>query len=103
MTLVDFLTAPWAILPDRLLEIQAIYSTHLRGEKIDIAAIEARLGRPLANDQQEYTVRDGGVAVLPISGVISNKANMFTRISDGASAQLLTHSAFRPWPQRYAP
>jgi signal peptide peptidase SppA len=90
MTLVDFLTAPWAILPDRLLEIQAIYSTHLRGEKIDVAAIEARLGRPLANDQQEYEVRDGGVAVLPISGVISNKANMFTRVSGGASAQLIT-------------
>lgn len=89
MTLVDFLASPWAIMPDRLLEIQAIYATHLRGEKIDIEAIEARLGRPLANDQQEYEVRDGGVAVLPISGVISAKANMFTRISGGTSAQML--------------
>lgn len=90
MNLIDFLNSPWAIVPDRLLEIQAIYTTHLRGEKIDIEAIEARLGRPLANDQQEYTVLDGGIAVLPVSGVISNKANMFTRVSGGASAQLLT-------------
>lgn len=90
MQLIDFLTSPWAIVPDKLLEIQAIYSTHLRGEKIDIEAIEARLGRPLANDQQEYRMEAGGIAVLPVSGVISNKANMFTRVSGGASAQMLT-------------
>lgn len=89
MKLIDVLTSPWAIQPEKLREIQAIYSAHFRGEKIDIEAIEARLGRPLANEQQDYEVRDGGVAVLPISGVISNKANMFTRVSGGASAQLL--------------
>lgn len=90
MTLVDFLSSPWAIVPDRLLEMQAIYATHLRGEKIDIEAVEARLGRPLANEQQEYRMEQGGIAVLPVSGVISNKANMFTRVSGGASAQVLT-------------
>lgn len=89
MRLIDVLTSPWAIQPEKLREIQAIYSAHFRGEKIDIEAIEARLGRPLANDQQDYEVQDGGVAVLSISGVISNKANMFTRVSGGASAQLL--------------
>lgn len=89
MTLVDLLRSPWAILPDRLEEMQAIYATHLRGDKIDIEAIEARLGRPLANEQQSYTLRDGGVAVLPISGAISAKANLFTQVSGGASAQML--------------
>lgn len=89
MRLIDVLTSPWAIEPAKLREIQAIYSAHFRGEKIDIEAIEARLGRPLANEQQDYEVRDGGVAVLTIAGVISNKANMFTRVSGGASAQLL--------------
>jgi signal peptide peptidase SppA len=34
-------------------------------------------------------MRENGVAVLSISGVIANKANMFTRVSGGASAQLL--------------
>ena len=71
MQLIDFLTSPWAIVPDKLLEIQAIYATHLRGEKIDIEAIEARLGRPLANDQQAYRVEPGGIAVLSVAGVIS--------------------------------
>ena len=73
-----------------MLELQAVYATHFRGEKIDIEAIEARLGRPLANEQQEYRVEDGGIAVLSISGVISNKANIMNRVSGGASAQMLT-------------
>lgn len=88
MTLIDFLTAPWAIVPEKLLEMQAIYATHLRGEKIDIEAIEARIGRPLANDQQEYEVREGGIAVLPISGVISPKMNLMVRVCGGTAAQM---------------
>lgn len=89
MKLTELLTSPWAILPESLREIQQIYATHLNGDKIDIAAVEARLGRPLANEQQRYQVRDGGVAVLPIEGVIAPKANLFTKISGGTSAQML--------------
>lgn len=89
MKILDLLTAPWALDPCKLMELQAIYATHLRGEKIDLDAIEARLGRPLANDQQEYQLREGGVAVLSIEGVIAPKANLFTRVSGGASAQVL--------------
>lgn len=90
MTLLDLLRSAWAIQPERLLEIQSIYDTHLRGEKIDIPAIEARLGRPLAAEQQEYRIREGGVAVLSVEGVLAPKANLFMRISGGASTQLLT-------------
>ena len=87
MSLIDLLRSPWAIIPDRLEEIQSIYATHLRGEKIDVDAIEARLGRPLANEQQDYTV-ESGVGVLALTGAISPKANLFTRISGGASAEV---------------
>lgn len=87
MKLLDVLTAPWAIEPSKLLEIQAIYATHLRGEKIDIAAVEARLGRPLANEPQAYEIIDG-VAVLPLEGVIAKRANLFTQISGGVSTEL---------------
>jgi len=89
MKLTELLTSPWAILPDSLREIQQIYATHLKGEKIDIASVEARLGRPLANEQQRYQVREGGVAVLPVEGVIAPKANLSTEISGGTSAQML--------------
>lgn len=89
MKLTELLTSPWAIAPESLREIQQIYATHCKGEKIDVAAIEARLGRPLANDQQQYSVREGGIAVLPIEGVLAPKANLFMQISGGASTQML--------------
>ena len=90
MTLLDLITGAWAIEPDKLREIQAIYATHLRGEKIDIAALEARLGRPLASEQQQYTVEPGGVAVLRMSGVIAPKANLFMQVSGAMSTQMAT-------------
>lgn len=90
MTLADLLTSPWAIVPESLREIQQIYATHLKGEKIDIASVEARVGHKLANEPQQYTVRNGGIAVLSIDGPIAPKANLFTQISGGASAQVLT-------------
>lgn len=87
MKLLDVLTAPWAIEPAKLLEIQAIYATHLRGDKIDLAGVEARIGRPLANEPTPYTVVDG-VAVLPLDGVLAKRANMFMQVSGGTSMQL---------------
>lgn len=87
MKLLDILTSPWAIQPEKLVEIQAIYATHLRGEKIDIAGVEARLGKPLANEPKPYQVVDG-VAVIPLDGVIAKRMNMFTQISGGVSTQL---------------
>ena len=88
MKLLDVLTAPWAIEPAKLLEIQAIYAVHLRGDKIDLAGVEQRLGRPLANEPKAYDVIDG-VAVLPIEGVIAKRANLFSQISGGVSTELV--------------
>ena len=88
MKLLDVINSPWAILPDRLREIQSIYETHLRGEKIDIKSIEAKLGEPLNNTHEEIEVRDG-VAVIPIHGVIGKRLNLFSKISGGVSTELL--------------
>ena len=88
MQITDIITAPWAIAPEKLLEIQAIYAAHTRGEKTDLAAVEARIGKPLANDDQGYIVHSG-VAVIPVSGVIGKKMNLFSNISGGASTQLV--------------
>lgn len=86
MKLLDIVTAPWAIQPEKLLEIRAIYETHLRGEKIDIKAVEARLGQPLANEAKPYQVV-GSVAVVPLVGVLAKRANLFMDISGGTSTQ----------------
>lgn len=86
--LLDTLNQPWAITEDRLLEIRSIYLTHLRGEKIDIASIEAQLGAPLINDEKRFTV-SGRTAIVPIVGVMAKRANLFTQVSGGVSSQLL--------------
>ena len=88
MKVIDILTAPWAIQPSKLLEIQGIYATHLRGDKIDVKGIEAAIGKPLNNQVQGYEVIDG-VAVLPITGVISKRMNLFAQISGGVSTELV--------------
>lgn len=89
MSLIDLLRAPWAILPDRLDEIQSIYAARVRHEEPHLEAIEARLGRKLANEPPKFDIRPGGIAVLQISGPIAPKANLFTEVSGGASAQQL--------------
>ncbi|MDP3083439.1 MAG: hypothetical protein Q8N44_07085 [Rubrivivax sp.] len=53
MNLLDLMTGPWAILPETLVELQSMYAARLHGEKIDIAAVENRLGRPLVRISEE--------------------------------------------------
>lgn len=88
MRLIDIVNGPWAITPEMLLEIQGIYGRHLRGEKINLDKIEAAIGKPLANKQGEYQV-ENGVAIIPIEGVIAKKMNLFSRISGGASSEMV--------------
>jgi len=88
MRIIDILTSPWAIVPEKLYEIQEIYSTHLRGEKIDISAIEAKIGAAAQGDDEPYQVVNS-MAVIPIQGVIAKHMNMFSRISGGVSTELV--------------
>jgi len=87
MTVLDVVNSPWAILPDRLEEIQSIYAAWVRDEKPDIAAIEARIGRPLTSDQQGYEVRDGA-ALIPLRGVLGQRMNLMSNMSGGTSTEL---------------
>ncbi|MFM2054249.1 MAG: hypothetical protein RL456_2286 [Pseudomonadota bacterium] len=88
MRLADIVSGYWAITDQMHDEVLAIYDAHMRGEKIDIKGVEARIGRPLANQRPAYVVQDG-VAILTMSGVIGPKANLFMDISGGTSAQQL--------------
>jgi signal peptide peptidase SppA len=87
MKILDILYQPWAIAPDRLTEIQAIYAAHLRGESIDIEAVEARIGRQLQNQPQGYQVQDGA-ALIPLRGVMAPRMNMMSQVSGGTSTEL---------------
>lgn len=87
MSLLDTILSPWAITPEYLREITDIYSTHVRGEKIDIKGIEAKIGRPLNNEPQGYEIVNN-VAVVPLQGVMAKKMNLFQQVSGGVSTQL---------------
>lgn len=88
MKIIDYLSSPWAIQPEKLLEIQSIYAAHMAGEKIDIDALEARLGRPLQNTQT--VVLRGDTALIPVTGPVFRYANLFTQISGASSLSVLS-------------
>lgn len=91
MRLIDIVNAPWAITPDMLSEVQGIYSRHMRGDKLDIKAIEAATGKTMNGSTSGYDVT-GGVAVLPLDGVLAKKMNLFMQISGGTSMQMAANS-----------
>jgi len=76
----------WAILPDSLEQIYTVLRDHKLGAT-DIEAIEAKLGKSLANER-DVRIEDG-IAVIPVVGPIARRMNMFHRISGGTSAEVL--------------
>jgi capsid assembly protease len=88
MRLLDVINAPWAITPEMLGEIHAIYDRHMRGDKIDLESLSAATGISFDSSPKGYTVEDG-VAVLAIDGVIAKRMNLMTKISGGVSSELV--------------
>ena len=79
----------WAIEEDVLAEIKEMVRIRASGEQFTVEEIEARIGTKPARKDAE---RQGSVAVLPIHGVISAKADMFNDISGGTSVGRLRAS-----------
>lgn len=86
--LLDIVNGPWAIQPEKLQEIRAIYETHLKGEKINLDVARQQTGLPLENGSQGYEIVDG-TAIIPVVGVIAKRMNLFHAISGGASTELV--------------
>lgn len=90
MRLIDVVSAPWAITPDMFSEVQSIYTRHCRGEKLDLATIEARIGMPIKSNRPKVEVTPEGVAIIPIEGTISKRMNLMSMISGGMSSQIVS-------------
>lgn len=73
----------WAILPDALTTIIEIANR----DNLDIAAVEAQLGRRLDNTHT-VTTRDG-VATIPVEGPIFRRADFFAEVSGATSVETL--------------
>ena len=92
-TVLEILNSPWAILPEKLLEIQSVYERRVNTGPLPLAEIEAAAGRTFSNRQDRmYAVHDG-VAIIPVEGALARKANLFHAISGGASMQLIGNIA----------
>jgi capsid assembly protease len=85
---------PWAIVPEKLSVIAGIVALRAAGGRLAESEIRARLHAAAISagprSQQSY----GAVAVIPIRGMISNRANLMSQYSGGTSLEKLT-SQFR--------
>lgn len=99
MTLLDVMTAPWAITAAKFAEIQEIYLRHVRGQSLSDEQLEHLRAagiiklKPAEGTRELYQNLDG-VAVIAIDGTIAKRANLFSDISGGASTQI-TSAALR--------
>jgi len=86
MKLLDILTSPWSICPEKMAEIRNIYSAHLRGPKIDWKEMQASVALIPGGDKQEeaYQVMNG-VAVIPVKGVLTKGISFFSFLFGGSS------------------
>lgn len=87
-TILDILSAPWAIMPGHLEQIRGIYYAHLEGQGVNLQELEARRGSALAGPVQGYEVVDG-VAVVPVRGVMAQRMTLMADVSGGTSSELL--------------
>lgn len=77
---------PWAILPSKLAAIVELVAARADGHRLTEEEIQARIG---AGPGRRDLVMAGNVAVIPIYGVITPRADMFTAMSGGTSVQRL--------------
>ena len=80
---------PWAILESKHREIRSIVTRAWSGENLTAEEIQARIGLGPA---QREDAKSGAVAIIPVYGVITPKADLFTEISGGTSVQRLQAS-----------
>jgi signal peptide peptidase SppA len=91
MKLLDIMTAPWAIIPEKLHEIRAIYETHMRGDKLDLKGLKQakKSGLSFTMDAPEEYLRgysvDRGVAVIPVMDVLTKNRTFFSYLFGGTS------------------
>ncbi|KKM93049.1 hypothetical protein LCGC14_1212430, partial [marine sediment metagenome] len=75
--------APWALLPEKLIAMAEVLSLRMQGIHFTAEEIKARIGAP----PQRMRRQSGSVAVLPLIGVLAQRANLVTNASGGTSME----------------
>ncbi|MBK3398911.1 S49 family peptidase [Methylobacterium ajmalii] len=84
---------PWALMPEKLAEIQAFLALRADGARFSREEIQARIGPGRTG---EPAASSGVVAVIPIVGIISQRMNMMADISGpGGTSTDRVGAAFR--------
>jgi signal peptide peptidase SppA len=76
----------WALHPAKLEEMYLFFDRILVGEKLEFPQVAVGKGGNKADEA--FEVR-GGVAILPVYGIIDKRMNMFMQFSGGTSTELL--------------
>ena len=88
LLIAEFLSTPWALMPERLNAVSAVmarWSSHSPATAEVLAGIDTdRLARE-ARRQTATSVTGGGIAVLPLYGVITQRGNMIEDVSGPGS------------------
>src|SRR5262245_22483143 len=85
----DALGNPWALVPEKLAAMLAVLELRATGQRVEQddvrAAIGARESQPVIRGALA-----GGVAVLPVFGILGQRMNMPLAMSGGTSTELLS-------------
>lgn len=88
LLIAEFLATPWALMPERLNAVTAVMARWSRNVPADVdvlAGIDADRTVREARRQAATAVSSGGIAVLPLYGVVTQRGNMVDDVSGPGS------------------
>ncbi len=88
LLIAEFLSTPWALMPERLNAVSAVmarWSSHAPAKAEVLAGIDVDKVAREARRQTATSVSGGGIAVLPLYGVITQRGNMIEDVSGPGS------------------
>ena len=91
----EFLATPWALMPERLSALASVVSRWSQGSPAsDAAKFQVQTDRVLRDTRRQTSaaISGGGIAVIPVYGVITQRGNMVDDVSGPGmvSTQLVT-------------
>ena len=84
LLVAEFLATPWALMPERLSALAAVISRWSQGTPAsDAARFQIQTDRVLRDTRRQTSaaISGGGIAVIPIYGVITQRGNMVDDVS----------------------
>lgn len=88
LLLAEFLSTPWAMMPERLAAVTSVMNRWSRGDAATQAALEQVAADQSARNTRRQALANSagnGIAVLPLYGVVTQRGNMVDDVSGPGS------------------